>query len=227
MRGLGTTLRSERAARLCWAAIATATLAAVVALAWRQGWLLRLADHRQLVEWMRRDGAAGPLLCIGIQFLQVVIFAIPGEITQIAAGYVFGAWLGFAYALAGIALGSAFAFGFAKAVGRPVMQRLLGAERLARLDRQLSSRNGVAAIFILFLLPGSPKDALSYGAGLTDMSLARFVLLSAPARTPALLLSTLFGSQAYAGDYATMAWIGGAAGLLALAALYYHRRRAR
>ena len=218
--------RQSRARSWLWAAVATAGLVATLLLVWQQGWMGSLLDHRQLVEWMRSQGAAGPLICIGIQFLQVVIFAIPGEITQIAAGYVFGAWWGFLYSIIGIFLGSAFDFGFARAVGRPVVRRVLGEERLARVDRQLRSQKGRVAIFVLFLLPGMPKDAMSYGAGLTALRLPVFLALCVPARMPALLLSTLFGSEAYDGDYTAMVWIAIAAGLLLVVAALYRRSQA-
>ena len=211
-----------------WAAVAIAALLAMVAIAWHRGWLGGLADHDQLIAWMRDSGASGPLICIGIQFMQVVIFAIPGEITQIAAGYVFGAWWGFLYSIVGILLGSAFDFGFARVVGRPAVQRILGAKRLTEVDRLLQSRRGRAAVFVLFLIPGTPKDAMSYGGGLTAMQLPVFLALSVPARMPALLLSTLFGSEAYDGDYTAMVWIAVAAGvLLGIAALYQWRWRER
>lgn len=211
-----------------WAIVAIAALAAMLALAWWRGWLGGLASHDQLIAWMRDHGSAGPLICIGIQFLQVVIFAIPGEITQIAAGYVFGAWWGFLYSIAGILLGTAFDFGFAKAVGRPAMQRLMGRERLADVDRRLRSRKGLAAVFVLFLVPGTPKDAMSYAAGLTGLSLQAFLPISLLARMPALFLSTMFGSEAYDRDYTSMVWIALAAGLLlAGTGLYHWRRRAR
>ena len=204
-----------------WAVLAIGALAAVVAVALQRGWLTGLASHDQLIAWMRDHGSAGPLICIGIQFLQVVIFAIPGEITQIAAGYVFGAWWGFLYSIIGILLGSAFDFGFARVVGRPVVERMLGRKRLAEVDGLLQSRKGLAAIVLLFLLPGSPKDALSYGAGLTGLRPQVFLALSVPARTPALLLSTLFGSEAYDRDYASMVWIAAAAGLLLAGTVFY------
>ncbi len=211
--------------RVLWTGAAVAFLASLLVLAWQRGWLERLADHEQVVAWMRQEGAAGPLLCIGINFVQVVVFAIPGEITQIAAGYVFGPWYGFLYSLVGIFLGSAFDFCFAKGVGRPGVRRILGAERLARVDGHLRSRKGLMAIFVLFLLPGMPKDALSYGAGLSAMRLSLFLVLSVPARMPALLLSTLFGSEAHDGDYTGMVWIAAAAGVLLVVAGYYHRMR--
>lgn len=214
-----------RRMRLLWTVVAAGFLVSLLVLAWQRGWLERLADHEQVVAWMHQEGTTGPLLCIGINFVQVVIFAIPGEITQIAAGYVFGPWYGFLYSLVGILLGSAFAFCFAKVVGRPGMRRILGLERLARADRLLDSRKGLLAVFTLFLLPGMPKDALSYGAGLSAMRLSTFLVLSVPARMPALLLSTLFGSEAHDGDYAAMIWIAVVAGILLVLAGSYRRLR--
>ncbi len=215
----------SRARTWLWATVAMAGLLTTLLLAWRLGWLGRFADRHSLVDWMRSDGSAGPLICIGIQFLQVVIFAIPGEITQIAAGYVFGAWWGFLYSIIGILLGAAFDFGFARAVGRPVVQRILGVDRLADADRRLRSRNGRMAMFVLFLLPGMPKDAMSYGAGLTAISLPVFLAVCIPARMPALLLSTLFGSQAYDGDYTAMVWVAVTTALLLVGATLYARRQ--
>ncbi len=216
-----------------WAIAGAAGLVAISALAWRLGWLDRLPhydqlvqwlQHEQLVQWMRRDGIAGPLICIGIQFLQVVVFAIPGEITQFAAGYVFGAGWGFFYSIIGILLGAAFDFGFAKVVGRPVVERMIGSEKLARIDEALQSRKGHVAIFVLFLLPGTPKDAMSYAAGLSPLGLGRFLALSVPARAPALMASTLFGSQAYDRNFTAMLWIGLSVVLVLAGTAYYQWR---
>ena len=217
--------RSARPVSKVWTVVALAVVVGLIALVWQRGWLGRLFDHEELVAWMRQDGPAGPLICIGIQFLQVVLFAIPGEFTQVAAGYVFGAWWGFVYSVAGILLGSAFDFGFARAVGRPVVRRILGPKRLARIDEALRSRKGLIGMFVLFLLPGMPKDAASYAAGLTRLRLPVFVTVSVPARMPALLLSTLFGSEAYDGDYDSMVWIAAAAAALLAAGAFYYRSR--
>ena len=204
-----------------WGVAAALAFALLIGLAWQRGLLDGIADHDRLVAWMRRDGPAGPLICIGIQFLQVAIAFIPGEITQIAAGYVFGPWWGFVYSVIGIFLGSAFGFGFSKVVGRPIVQRIIGAKRLSKIDRQLQSSKGLAAIFVLFLLPGAPKDALSYGAGLSALRLPVFLAISVPARAPALLLSTFFGSQAYDRNYTSMALIAAVAILFVGAGVYY------
>ena len=214
-----------RLGRKALAAIAAASLAVILALAWLEGWSPGLAQHEQLVEWMRREGVAGPLVCIGVQFLQVVIFAIPGEITQFAAGYVFGATFGFAYSIVGILAGSAFNFAFAKALGRPAVERIVGAGRLARIDASMRSRSGSVAVIALFLMPGAPKDAMAYAAGLSALGIGRFLILSVPARMPALLASTVMGSQLYSRNIVTVIWIGAGAGVAIAAAAYYRWKR--
>ena len=200
------------------------TLGLLVYAAWKYGLISRLSDHEQLVETLQREGSLGPLVCIGVQFVQVVIFAVPGEITQVAAGYVFGAWLGFLYSVIGIMLGAGFNYSFARLVGRPVMERLMGAKRLARIDEAFKSRKGKSALFVLFLIPGMPKDAMSYGAGLTQLRLGEFVVISGLARTPALLFSTVIGSQLYDRDYIAMS-ITGVIGLATIAGFYFYQKR--
>jgi len=89
---------------------------------WRAGFLEELSNRDRLVVALREDGVKGPLLCIAAQVVQVVIFAVPGEITQLAAGYVFGVWRGFLYSVVGIMVGSAFNFYFARILGRPTLE---------------------------------------------------------------------------------------------------------
>lgn len=195
--------------------------------AWRSGMLSLLSRKDEVIALLREDGWRAPLLCIAVQFLQVVIFVIPGEITQLAAGFVFGVWRGFAYSVVGIMAGSAFNFYFARIVGRPVMQRVLGADRLRKLDRLLENNKGKSAMFLLFLLPGAPKDALTYGAGLTEMTLTEFMVISGFGRSPALLASILIGSHASKGNVSAMLWIGAAVLLAIAACFWYERRRSR
>jgi uncharacterized membrane protein YdjX (TVP38/TMEM64 family) len=190
---------------------------------WQSGLIQRLSNRQQIVEMLRAAGIRGPLACIGVQFVQVVIFVIPGEITQFAAGYVFGAGLGFLYSVTGIMLGSAFNFGFARVVGRPTLERLIHQSTLEKVDRALTSAKGKSGLFLLFLLPGMPKDAMSYGAGLSKMNLLEFVVVSGLARSPALLASILLGSQAYRRDYTAMV-LTAAVVVAAVAGYYFYER---
>src|SRR5262249_52748615 len=209
------------------ATILTLWAAAVCYVLWRSGILIQLTNRQQVIQTLRAGGATGPLLCVAIQFVQVVIFVIPGEITQFAAGYVFGAWLGYLYSVVGIMLGSAFNFYFARVFGRPALEKFIRPATLDKIDAALNNAKGKSAIFLLFLLPGLPKDAMSYAAGLSTMSLVEFVVVSGLGRTPAMILSILLGSQAYQKDYRRMAITAIAAGLAVAAYFLYERRRKR
>lgn len=176
---------------------------------------------------MRGSGLSGYLTCIAIQFVQVVVFMIPGEITQFAAGYVFGAWKGFLLSLVGIMLGSAVAYGFGKAAGQPALRKVLGQATVDRIDHAVCSPRAPTAMFLLFLVPGAPKDAMSYVAGVSGFPLGKFVLISGLARTPALLASTLIGAQVYDRDYASVVITVIAAAGMGLAFWLYQRKASK
>ena len=196
-----------------------------VYFAYQSGLIGQLSDYDELVETMRASGVRGPLICITVQIGQVVVFPIPGEVTQIAAGYVFGAWAGFLYSWIGIMLGSTLAYTFARLVGRPVIEKIIGAKRLGKIDNAFESGKGKSALFLLFLLPGMPKDSLSYGVGLTDFRMREFIVLSGLGRAPALLFSTMIGSQIEQRDYTSIAIILVIAGLVIGAAYLYEKKR--
>jgi uncharacterized membrane protein YdjX (TVP38/TMEM64 family) len=191
---------------------------------WHTGMLLRISSKDHLIALLREGGSTGALLCIAVQFLQVVIAAIPGEITSFAAGYVFGAWRGFVYSAIGITLGSAFNFWLARVLGRPMLERLIGRDTLAKLDRLLASAKSKSAMFLLFLLPGLPKDILSYAAGFSDLGILEFVVLSGLARSPALLASVLVGAGVSRRDYRSVIAIALLV-LVAIGGYYWYQRR--
>jgi len=194
---------------------------------WRTGLLGILSTRDRLINLLRTSGAKGPIICIAAQFTQVVIFAIPGEITQFAAGYVFGIWRGFLYSIFGIMLGSAFNFLFGRVVGRPTLERLMGSGTMAKVDTLLNSAKGKSAVFLLFLIPGTPKDAMCYGAGFCRLKLVEFIVITGLARSPALFASILLGSQASRRDYDAMVLTGIVAGAAIVSYYIYERRRSR
>jgi uncharacterized membrane protein YdjX (TVP38/TMEM64 family) len=226
---------NETAARLASASAARKRMALAIALAamlagaglllWQSGVVQFFSNKDQLVDWLRAPGAKGALLCIAAQFIQVVIFAIPGEIVQFAAGYVFGIWEGFAFSVVGITLGSAFNFYFAQLAGRPTLARLVGKGTLNKVDRLLNSAGGKSAIFLLFLIPGTPKDAMCYGAGLTNMGLFQFLLISGLARSPALIASIALGAHASEHNYQAMVLTGTGLAVAVVSYYVYERRR--
>lgn len=221
------TSRSHLTQHRVIALVLAVLLVAGSAAVWHWDVLQRLSDRQQLISELRTAGPQGPLLCIFVQFVQVVIFVIPGEITQFAAGYVFGTWKGFLFSIIGIVLGSAFNFYFAQMIGRPALERIISPATMKKVDDLLNGSKAKSAMFLLFLIPGTPKDALCYGAGFSNLSVLEFAVISGLARSPALFASVLLGSQASRSDYDHML-LTGAMVLFAFAGYYlYERRRKR
>jgi uncharacterized membrane protein YdjX (TVP38/TMEM64 family) len=161
-----------------------------------------LSDEARLQETLASFGPWGPLVFIGLQVLQIIVFVIPGEIVQIAGGYIFGPWLGLIYSLIGISLGSAGAFFLGRALGRPFVEALIRREKVEEFDRAFRRGRGLASLFLLFLIPGVPKDILCYLSGLSAIPFLLFFIISAVGRLPGLTLSVIFGSK-----LATQEWV--------------------
>lgn len=145
--------------------------------------------------FLQSFGIFSILVFIGVQSLQVLVAAIPGELLQLAGGYAFGTWTGAFYSVIGISLGSTAAFFIARVLGYPVLKMLISPATLARYNFLFNRRQTVLIIFILFLIPGFPKDVLSYLAGITPLRAGQFILGSTAARFPGILASSYIGAN--------------------------------
>lgn len=157
---------------------------------------------------LKAAGPLAPLVFILIQALQVVLAPIPGEATGFIGGYLFGAPLGALYSTLGLTLGSVLAFLIARWLEERYVARWLPKEILEKFDF-LMERQGAMISFILFLLPGFPKDYLCFILGLSRMPFKLFILICTVGRIPGTLLLTLQGAQVYKGNYySTLAILG-------------------
>jgi len=145
--------------------------------------------------------AASMLVYLGLQVLQIVVSVIPGQFIQFAGGYAFGFWLGYLLSLVGIALGSSVAFGLARVLGRDGIHLLFGKERISRFVRQLNSKRAFAILFVLFAVPGLPKDLVTYAAGVSHFGFKPFIILSLVARSPALMGTLIMGKMLNSESY--------------------------
>lgn len=146
-------------------------------------------------------GWKGVLVFIGIQILQVLVAAIPGEIVQIAGGYIYGTWLGTLYSLIGIFLGSILVFFIVRLLGYPLVRLVASESQIEKFNSIFGSSKSEAATFILFLIPGIPKDVLTYIAGVTPVKPLRFFIIIMIGRFPALLASSYIGHGTQRGNY--------------------------
>lgn len=145
---------------------------------------------QSLIEQMDDAGFGGVLLLEALQFLQIVVAFIPGEIVQFAAGMIYGPWLGALIILIGCILSSAFIFLLVHWLGAPFVHDMVPKKYLDKFQKFEESKKFDIIIFILFLIPGLPKDIFTYITPLTDMPITKFLVITNAARIPGIVLST-------------------------------------
>ena len=173
----------------------------------------------KLVEW----GAAAPIIFIVIQALQVVIAPIPGEVTGILGGFVFGQWLGLLYSTIGLTLGSLGAFALGRWLGDSYVRNLVSEETWNKLGFIVEAE-GTILCFIIYLIPGLPKDIICYLFGLSPMPFWVFAVVSSLGRIPGTWVLSAQGAHTAAGDYLQAILVTAVAVAVALP-LYYYRHR--
>lgn len=138
----------------------------------------------------------GPLSFIGfvfLQALQVVAAPVPGEATGLLGGFLYGPSLGLVLSTLGLTLGSFLAFILSKTFGRPFVDKFVSKATLDKYDYLLHHK-GAFLVFILFLIPGFPKDILCYILGLGHLSAKEFLAISTVGRFSGTALLTFGGS---------------------------------
>lgn len=187
--------RARRVLALLAYPLLFAAMAALILLFREQLWAVATAPD-ELRAWVRGFGVVAPLVFIGVQVMQVVIFIIPGEVPQIASGYLFGIAGGLVLTSVGIAIGSGVAFLASRLLGTEFLAAILAREKLDRMRRVAASPRATVTFFLFFLIPGIPKDILCYVAGLSRMRFAVFIAISTCGRLPGIVGSVVMGDAA-------------------------------
>lgn len=184
------------------AAIVIAVIATALII-WLAGVpLIKFASEpEKFRQWVNENGIASRFAYVGMVILQVVIAVLPGEPFEIAAGYAFGAVEGTVLCLAAATLGSIIVFMLVRRFGVPLVEIFFSKDKLERINFLKSSPKRDFIFFIVFMIPGTPKDLLSYFAGLTDISLTHWLLICSVGRLPSLVTSTIGGDALGTSDY--------------------------
>jgi len=180
-------------------------------------------DRHFLKQTLRHWGFLAPVVFMALQALQVIIAPIPGEVTGILGGYLFGEWPGFVYSTAGLTLGSAAAFGVGRWLGAPVVRKLVSPDTWKKMGFIIEAE-GIALCFLIYLIPGLPKDMICYLFGMSPMPVWIFTLVSTVGRMPDTWVLSAQGAHAAAGDYFQVLLLTAVALAVALP-LYYYRHR--
>ena len=186
--------------------------------------LVRLyQDKKFLKETVRSWGWMAPIVFIAIQALQVIISPIPGEITGPVGGALFGTWLGLFYSTIGLTIGTLFCFWVGRKWGEPLVRPWLSEHHWNRMNFILEAE-GAIICFIVYLVPGFPKDIVSYLFGISPVPFWIFAITSTIARIPGTWVSSYFGAhvaeQQYIYAVAFLAFV-----VALCLPLYYYRDR--
>src|SRR5437899_3795934 len=186
--------------------------------------LVRLyVDKRFLKHTLREWGVLAPVIFIGLQALQVIIAPIPGELTGILGGYLFGQRVGLLYSTIGLTLGSVAAFAVGRWLGARYVQRLVSPEIWHKMGFIVEAE-GAILCFIVFLIPGLPKDMICYLFGLSPSPFWVFAVVSTLGRIPGTWVLSAQGAHTAAGDYLQVILLTAMVVAVALP-LYVYRNR--
>ena len=159
-------------------------------------------EYREaFVLWVKSFGYMGVLILLGIQVLQIIVAVIPGGPVQIIAGAAYGTFGGLAIIVSGCVFASTLIFFLVRKFGLPLLRRFFGEDDIGTWIFLKDTGKVARLVFVLFLIPGTPKDLLTWLCPLTSLSLPMFVILSTFARIPAILTSTFMGESVIKGNW--------------------------
>lgn len=179
-----------------------------------------LSDKEKTSVYIEGFGPAAPLIFMLIQVLQVMFAPVPGEATGFIGGYLFGVLRGFLYSSLALSLGSLINFGVGRFLGRRYVRKLIPPRHLKRFDKMIK-REGALVVFILFILPGFPKDYLCLFLGLSALPTKIFFFMATIGRMPGTFILSLQGAMFFEQNYLLLALATGGCSVIVLLGYQY------
>lgn len=207
-----------------------AAAAATALLCWEYlpGLLAWLADARAVRAFVADHAFASRLTMLGINIVQVLLAFLPGEPVELASGYAFGFWEGTALCLVASGLATSAIYWATRRWGWKLVGLFFDRSLFDRFSWLKSAKRLELIMLIVFLIPGTPKDFLTYFAGLTNMRFLPVVLIATFGRIPSIVTSTITASAVGSGNWPLVACtLVASALLLAVGGLMYRRLRSR
>jgi len=166
------------------------------------GPMIRFVENPQKFQaWVAQHGIWGRIVFLGMQLLQVIVAIIPGEPLELGAGYAFGAIEGTALCVLGNTIGGIIIFALVRTWGIKIVDVFFDREKILSLKFLQNQKRFKILTFLVFALPGTPKDLLSYFAGLTNMNWGTWIFMTSIARLPSIVTSTISGKELVEKNY--------------------------
>ncbi|MDR1566181.1 MAG: bifunctional hydroxymethylpyrimidine kinase/phosphomethylpyrimidine kinase [Treponema sp.] len=157
--------------------------------------------REQFSAWVTGLGIKGVAVLLGLQIVQIILAVIPGGPVELIAGAAYGALGGTAVCVLGCVIASSAVFLAVKKFGLPLIRRFFGEENIRSWKFLADSDRAARAVFIVFLIPGTPKDMLTWFAPLSGLPLHTFTAVSVFARIPAILTTAVMGDSMIQGNW--------------------------
>jgi uncharacterized membrane protein YdjX (TVP38/TMEM64 family) len=168
-------------------------LGAIMYLLYAHGFIEYFTSRQRLLHFISDHRAYAAVIFIGLQIMQVIAAPVPGEVTGFVGGVFFGTFWGIIYSTIGLTLGSWIAFLLARLAGRPLVEMVVKPETIKHYDYVMKHK-GMFLAFLMFLIPGFPKDILCYLLGLGHMRQRDFLIVSTTGRLLGTGLLTIGGT---------------------------------
>ncbi len=207
------------------AVLVTVLVLLTVAVLWLWPWLPVLSQPGGVAKLKEAIDSFAPysfFVLLGIQITQVVVAFIPGEPIEILGGVMFGTWGGLLVCELGLLIGSMGVYYLVRWLGKDLIDRLFASQKTQKLQKVLNSDKLPIVVFLLFFIPGTPKDMLTYLVPLTPMKPLVFFLISSLARIPSVITSTIAGSNLGNGNWVNAVITFGITGALGIGGILFH-----
>lgn len=158
--------------------------------------LLYTEEGREVINHkIKSFGKLAPLAFIGIEFIQIIVAFVPGAPVEVLGGVLFGEILGIIFCFIGILLGTVTVYNLVKRFGKPLVYKMFSEKKLENSRILNDEKKLTLIVFLLFLIPGTPKDLLTYIVPLTKINPYKFFFIALTARTPSLACSVFMGAS--------------------------------
>ena len=152
------------------------------------------SDNTKFLEWLNQFGKWDEVVFVGIRSLQTVVKFIPAEPLEIGSGYVYGIWGGLFYCMLGTEIGSFIILFITKMFGMKVINLFVSQEKIDSIKFLQNEKKLKTTLFFIYLIPGTPKDFITYFIGKTKIKISHFLIITGIARIPSIITSTWCGA---------------------------------
>lgn len=183
-----------------------------------------LCDAEHMKAFLSRFKGFDKLVFVAIRAMQTVVKIIPAEPLEIGSGALYGTWMGMFLCLLGTEIGSLVIILLTKLFGRRLVNLFIPIEKIDSLKFLKDKKTVYKTLFVIYLIPGTPKDVLTYAAGITDLDMKKFMLITSIARIPSIISSTWCGNQITGRNFDLAIIIFAVTALLSIICSFFYKK---